>query len=475
MVTTTAKSTRKYLSIKEKVGYALGDTAANFVWRGVIVFLPFFHTDVLGLAAAASGTLLLLTRFWDGITDIAMGVVADRTRTRWGKFRPWILWTAIPFGILSVLTFWAPDLSYNGKLIWAYATYSGLIVLYTMNNVPYNALLGVISPDPTERASVSSYRFVFAFMGGLFMQGFALSFVEYFGHHPALVSLFGEEGDALGYKVTMALFAFVGVILFVLTFLLTKERVKDPQVMTTSLRNDLKDLMANRPWMILFALGVLFVTFTTLKASATLYYFVYFIGDRGLAAAFMTIGLLGAMLGAAITGRLTARFGKRRLMLYSIILGTVSSGLLYLPGSDAIVAIFVLSTITEFATGPIVTLFFAMLADTADYSEWINNRRATGLVYSAGTISMKFGSGIGGAINGWMLAIFGYAGVAGATIAQSPETIHGIRLLISIVPAIAGILMLGAFYFYPLDEKILTQVEEDLIARRGVAGEGTSN
>jgi len=471
MATITA-STRKYLSIKEKIGYALGDTAANFVWRGVIVFLPFFHTDVLGIAAAASGTLLLICRFWDGITDLAMGFVADRTRTRWGKFRPWILWTAIPFGILSVLTFWAPDLSYSGKLIWAYATYYGLLVIYTIHHMPYNALRAALSPDPTERASVATYLLLFAVMGGLFMQGFALSLVEYFGHNPSLVSLFGEEGDALGYKVTMAVFALVGVILFVLTFLLTRERVQDPQVMTTALKQDLKDLMRNRPWIILFALGILFVTFTTLKASATLYYFVYFVENRGLAAAFMTVGLLGAMLGAAITGKLTARLGKRRLMLYLIILGTVSSALLYLPGREAIVPIFVLSTITEFATGPIVTLFFAMLADSADYSEWINKRRATGLVYSAGTISMKFGSGVGGALNGWILALFGYAGVAGMTVAQSPETILGIRLLISVIPAVAGILMLVAFYFYPLDDKTLLQIEEDLIARRGVAEAG---
>jgi GPH family glycoside/pentoside/hexuronide:cation symporter len=182
---TASTATTRVVSIREKIGYALGDTAANFVWRGVIVFLPFFHTDVLGITAAASGTLLLVCRVWDGISDVAMGVVADRTSTRWGRFRPWILWSAVPFGILSVLTFWAPDLSYTGKLIWAYATYSGLILLYTMNNVPYNALMGVMSPDPTERASISSYRFVFAFLGGLFMQGFALTLVDFFGQNEA--------------------------------------------------------------------------------------------------------------------------------------------------------------------------------------------------------------------------------------------------------------------------------------------------
>lgn len=466
MANSTAVQLKRFVSVREKIGYALGDTATNFIWRGVIFFLPFFHTDVLGITAAASGTLLLICRIWDGVTDIGMGMVADRTRTRWGKFRPWIIWTAVPFAILAVLTFWAPDLSYTGKLIWAYVTYSSLIVIYTMNNVPYSALLGVISPDPTERASVSSYRFVFAFLGGLFMQGFALSMVEYFGHHKTLVSLFGQEGDALGYKVTLAVFGAVAVILFVITFLSTRERIQPAAVMTSSLRNDLKDLFQNRPWTVLFGVGILFVTFTTLKGSVTLYYFTYFIGNQGLAAAFMAVGLLGAMLGAAITGKLTQLIGKRRLMLYSIGLATVSSAMLYLPGPEAIVPIFVLSTITEFATGPIVTLFFAMLADTADYSEWKNERRATGLVYSAGTVAMKFGSGVGGAVNGWLLAIFGYVGAAGV-ISQSAETIHGIRLLISVIPAAVGVLLLGVFLFYKLDESTLSSIEKDLEIRRG--------
>lgn len=456
----------KVLSVKEKVGYALGDTAANFVWRGVIFFLPFFHTDVLGITAAASGTLLLVCRVWDGVTDIGMGMVADRTRTRWGMYRPWILWSAVPFGILSVLTFWAPDLSYTGRLLWAYATYSGLIVLYTMNNVPYNALMGVISPNPTERATVSSYRFVFAFLGGLFMQGLAIALVDYFGQHETLVGLFGQRGEALGYKVTMSVFALVAIGLFVVTFLTTRERVQ-PIAMTSSLGRDLKDLFANRPWTVLFGVGILFVTFTTLKASATMYYFVHYVGDRGMAAAFMSVGLLGAMAGAALTGVLTERLGKRRLMLYAIGVAVVSSALLYLPGPGDVVSMFVLSTITEFATGPIVTLFFAMLADTADYSEWVNRRRATGLVYSAGTVAMKFGSGVGGAVNGWMLAWFGY--VAASNAVQTAVTIEGIRLLISLIPALVGLLMLGVFLFYRLDERMLARIEADLAVRRAEA------
>lgn len=463
----TKPPTAGRLSVREKVGYALGDTATNFVWRGVIIFLPFFHTDVLGITAAASGTLLLICRFWDGISDIAVGLIADRTRTRWGKFRPWILWTAVPFGVTAVLVFWAPDLDYTGKLIWAYATYSGLILLYTLNNVPYSTLMGVMSPDPDERASISSYRLVFAFLGGLLMQGMALGMVAYFGSNEILIDLFGQRGDRLGYKVTMTLFSAVGVVLFIITFLSTRERVQ-PITETATLKRDIRDLLSNRPWLILFGVGVLFVTFTTLRGGGTLYYFAHYVGNQALAASYMVAGLLGAMLGAAITGNLTRLVGKRRLMIYSMLVMTVAGGLLYVPGPQHIAAIFVLGTIAEFASGPIVTLFFAMLADAADYSEWRTGQRATGLVYSAGTISMKFGSGVGGAMTGWMLAMYGYVEATDAI--QRLETIEGIRVVISVIPAIVGVGMLLIFLFYRLHGDMLDQVARDLEQRRETTG-----
>ena len=440
------------LSIKEKVGYGLGDTAANLVWRTLMVFLPFFYTDVFGISAAAVGTLLLVCRFWDGITDFLMGLISDRTNTRWGKFRPWILWTAFPFGILTVLTFTTPDLSYTGKLIYAYITYSGLVIVYTANNVPYSALTGVMSSDPLERTSLSSYRFFFAFLGGLITQGLNIY----------LVSFFGKGDDVLGYKYTMTLFAVISIILFLITFLSTKERVKVPVKQDTSMKQDFQDLMKNKPWIIIFFVGFLFVTMSTLKMGAIMFYFKYYVANVGLAAWFMILGSLAAMLGAALTKKFTLLFGKKNTINYCFTLAMVTSGLLFFAKPDNIVIIFVLSLLTEFSAGPIITLFFAMLADTADYSEWKNKRRATGLVFSAGTLAIKLGSGIAGATTGWMLMLFGYT----ANIAQSAETLLGIRLLISVLPAITAILAIVIFRFYKIDEQLIGRIQQELKNRQ---------
>lgn len=447
-----SRAPRMHLSVGEKIGYGLGDTAANLVWRTLIFFLPIFYTDVFGLSAAAVGTLMLVCRIGDGVTDFFMGVIADRTNTRWGKFRPWILWTALPFGIMTVLTFTTPDLSYNGKLIYAYVTYTALILVFTANNIPYAALTGVLTPDPTERTSVSAYRFVFAFMGGLITQGLNIYLVEFFGH--------GDQTK--GYQWTMALFAVVSVILFLITFASTKERVKPADGEHTAIKRDALDLIRNRPWVILFIVGILFVTFTTFRGGVTMYYFKYYIKNTGIAAAFMVVGLIASMVGAGLTGPLTARFGKRTVMNVCILVGIASSSFLYLIGPGGIAMIFVLSAITEFSTGPIIALFFAMLADAADYSEWKTHRRATALVFSAGTLSIKFGSAVAAAISGWMLAWFGYV----ANMEQTGEALLGIRLLFSLIPAAVGVVLLIVFQLYKLDETKLAAIEADLKARR---------
>jgi glycoside/pentoside/hexuronide:cation symporter, GPH family len=439
-------------SVLEKIGYGLGDTAANLVWRTLIFFLPIFYTDVFGLTAAAVGTLMLVCRIGDGVTDFFMGVLADRTNTRWGKFRPWILWTAVPFGILTVLTFTTPDLDYTGKLIYAYITYSALILVYTANNIPYSALTGVLTADPVERTSISSYRFVFAFLGGLITQGLNIY----------LVGFLGKGDEVAGYRWTMTLFAVLSVFLFLVTFASTRERVRPPVDQRTSLKSDAMDLLKNKPWVTLFFVGVLFVTFTTFRGGVTMYYFKYFVGRTDIAAGFMILGLIASMIGAALTGPLVTRWGQRRVMNYSIMLGIVTSALLYFATPGSFVMIFLLSAVTEFSTGPIVALFFAMLGDTADWSEWKNGRRATGLIFSAGTLSMKLGTAFAAAISGWMLAGFGYV----ANVDQTAGALLGIRLLISVFPAVVGVVLLIVFSRYTLDEKVLGQVEADLRARR---------
>jgi GPH family glycoside/pentoside/hexuronide:cation symporter len=444
--------TTQKLPLIEKIGYGLGDTATNLVWRTLMVFLPIFYTDVFGLSAAAVGTLLLVCRYWDGITDFVMGLIADRTKTRWGKFRPWILWTAIPFGIITVLTFTTPSLGPGGKLGYAYITYSLLILVFTANNIPYSALTGVMSSDPQERTSLSSFRFVFAFLGGLITQGLNIY----------LVGFFGKGDDVAGYRLTMTLFAVISVLLFFTTFLTIRERVQPPVQQRTSIRKDARDLFNNQPWLVLFFLGIFFVTFTSLKQGVTMYYFKYFIGNANLAASFMIAGLLAAMIGAALTQKLTAQFGKNRVLKASLFVALVTSAALYFPGAKNLPAVFIFSSLTEFSTGPIVALFFAMLADAADYSEWKNARRATGLVFSAGSVSLKFGTGVAGALIGWLLNAFGYVPNA----AQSVAALQGIRLLISVIPAIAVCLMIAVFHFYRLDEALLKRIQTELQGRR---------
>ncbi|MBD3387277.1 MFS transporter, partial [candidate division KSB1 bacterium] len=302
------------LSVREKIGYSLGDTATNLTWRSFMVFLPIFYTDVFGLSAAAMGTLLLVCRFWDGITDFIMGIVADRTKTRWGKFRPWILWTAFPFGLLTVLAFTTPDFSYTGKLIYAYVTYSLLIIVFTANNVPYSALMGVMTSDPIERTSLSSYRFVFAYLGALMVQGGLIY----------LVAFFGRGNEIEGYMRTMILFAIILVAFLLITFFFTKERVK-PMQGQSSIRQDFKDLVNNKPWLTLFFIGIIFVAFTSIKQGGVMFYFTHYLGAKGLAAGYMVLGLVGSLIGAAITKYLVVRTGKRVLFILAAFISGVFS------------------------------------------------------------------------------------------------------------------------------------------------------
>lgn len=433
----------------EKVAYGLGDTATNLVWRTLMVFLPVFYTDVFGISAAAVGTLLLVCRYFDGITDLLMGLIADRTDTRWGRFRPWILWSTIPFGIATVATFTAIDATPGWKLLYAYVTYSTLILAFTANNVPYSALTGVLSADPAERTSISSFRFFFAFLGGLLTQGLNVP----------LVAFFGQGNDVVGYSWTMSIFAVVSVILLFVTFASTRERVITPIPTSVSLRSDVGMLLRNRPWVIVFVTGLIFVTMTTLKQGVTMYYFKYFVGNTGLATLFMVTGLLAAMAGSAATGPLSRWLGKKALMQAAFGVALVSSAALYVVGPGDVALMVILSSITEFSTGPIVVLFFAMLGDVADYGEWTQHRRMTGLVFSAGTLSMKFGTGIAGALTGWLLTAFGYV----PNVAQSGEALHGIRLLISVFPAIAAAAAMVVVFFYPLTGHTTTEMERALL------------
>jgi GPH family glycoside/pentoside/hexuronide:cation symporter len=443
------------LAIKEKIGYALGDTAANIAWRSLTTFLLVFYTDVFGISAAAAGLLLLVARISDGGLDIVVGMLADRTDTKRGKFRPWILWSTVPLGILMVLTFTTPNFSHTGKIIYAYLTYILMMFAYTSNNIPYSALMGVMTSSHKERTSLSSFRFAGAYLGGIITQGFLIYLVMFLGH--------GNKN--IGYQYAMYLFAVLLVIFLLITYFSTRERVVPPKDQHTNVGRDLKDLITNRPWLILLVIGFLFVTYNSIKQGITVIYFERYLKHIPLTSIYMVALLVVSMIAALATTPLANFFGKRNLFIYSIVFSGLANGMLYFFGPSNIPAIFTFGIMSEFGAGIMPVLFFAMLGDSADYSEWKNNRRATGLFYSAGTFAMKFGGGVAGAIIGFVLSAYHYNGMDTHTV---PGAIPGIRLLMSWIPGIFAAIGALVLAFYPLTKKRLDEIEKDLKTRKEI-------
>lgn len=502
------------LPFYEKVGYAMGDAAANLVWRGALAYLAVFYTDTFGLTAAAAAMLFLVVRLSDGVTDIIMGMIGDRTNTRWGKFRPWILWSTPFLAIFMVLSFTTPDFSPTGKLIYAYITYIGLTLAYTVNNVPYSALMGVMTPSDTERTSLSGFRFAGAFAGGLLVMGFL----------PDLVAYFGQGNDAMGYQYTMYLFAVILIALMVITFTSTKERVAPTIDESTSLKSDLLDLsknlpfiilpllamtlffyyrdiysgiffviimgsmwvlikklinntpenlggtqrdmvdlLTNKPWLILLGIGFLTMLFNGIKYGTIAYYFKYHVGDELMAGKYFIALLLVSILGALSTSYLSSKFGKRNLFIVSLIISGLFTVAFYWVPKGNFNAILILGCSAEFFAAIMPTLFFTMLGDSADYSEWKNGRRATGLIYSAGTFVQKTGGGFAGALVLVVLASYGYDGMDKSTIEAS---LPAMQLLMSWIPAAFAFAGAALMMFYPLTSKQNQEIGYELSQRR---------
>jgi GPH family glycoside/pentoside/hexuronide:cation symporter len=463
------------LTFGEKTGYAFGDAASNLFWMTFIYFQSKFYTDVFFYTPDAKledtllkklAILLLLTRVFDMGFDLFMGVLGDRTQTRWGKFRPYLLWFAVPFGIISFLTFTTPGFSPNGKLIYAYITLSLMMMVYSAINIPYSALMGVISPDSQERTSVSSYRFAFAFGAGLVVQQFTLYLVDYFGKvKPEMGGVLLAAAKAHGYQLTMAIYAVAATALFFLTFALTRERVQPIQE-KSSLQEDLKDLTSNLPWLILFTMGTLTVCAVAIRSGAILYYFQYYVGNEKLSAAFMVAGTLMSLLGTVLIQYVTRFAGRRATYIGLATLGALFLAVSYWVRPEQVALMFVFQLLYCIVTGPTSAVLWAMFADSADYSEWRTGRRATGLVFSAAGMSNKLGWAIGGPLTVWLLASFGYQ----AGIAQTPHALHGILLLFTFIPA-AGFLLTGVgLLFYPLNEARMKKLQGELQARQAVGG-----
>ena len=454
MTTPTPSSDR--LTIREKIGYGLGDTASNFVFHTVNVFLFYYYTDVIGLAAGAVGTLFLVARLFDTVTDPLMGTIADRTNTRWGKYRPYLAGLAIPFGIVGFLLFAVPEGSPSSQLTYAYITYIAVMLIYTAINIPYSALLGVITPNSADRTSVSSYRFVCAFGGQLLIGAAARPLGRYFGG--------GDE--ALGFKITMAIFAVVATLLFWTTFALTRERVLPPKDQKSDLFKELGLLIRNRPWVIMFIAGIFTLANVAVRGAVTLHYFKYFAGDDGspwigvfdMSSVFLTTGTFALIIGVACTSWIS-RFGdKRQLMIWLSSANAVVMALYFFIPADAIALMFIMNILGALLAGPTIPLVWSMFADVADYGQWKFGHRSTALVFSGIQFAQKLGLAIGGAMAGWMLAGFGYVGNA----EQSDESILGIRLMFTLVPAAFALGGVVAIWFYPLRGADVKQMEQDL-------------
>jgi len=442
------------LSIKEKIGYGLGDTASHFVWDMVGFWILIFYTDTFGISAAAAGTIMLIARVWDMVSDPIMGIIADRTNTPWGKFRPYILWMALPYSVLAVLAFTTPDLGPTGKVIYAGVTYLLLMTVFTAINLPYSSLGAVMTSDSYERAGLNSYRFIFAFVGQFIVTGTALSLAMYFG-----------QGDnAKGYQYTLILFAIISFILFMITFKTTKERVQPPKEQKQDLKEDLQNLFKNRPWVILFFVGIVSFVMFAMQNLSIAYYFKYYIGNAESVQLFNVIGTVALIAGIPLSKPLSKRFGKRNVYVASSLISGTFFILLYLPGANSIVSIYILNILAKFTYAPAVPLLWTMLADTADYSEWKNGRRSTGLVFSAATFAQKAGWGIGGALAGWLLALYEFI----PNVEQTVTALTGIKLMISVFPGILYMSCAILLYFYAIDHKTCLIIQKDLEARREI-------
>ena len=440
------------ISVTEKIGYGIGDAAANFIFQTMLVFQLAFYTDTFGITAAAAGTLFLVVRVWDAIFDPLMGVVADRTNTRWGKFRPWVLWTAVPFGIMGFLTFTTPPFGAQGKLIYAYVTYIVLMMVYSANNLPYSALSGVITGDLAERTSLSAYRFVSAMSAALVIQGLALPMVNYFG-----------GGDsAKGYQITMGIFSALAIVFFVITFATTRERVQPDPTQRSSVRRDLADLTRNGPWVAMFVLTVIVFITLAMRGGVMLYYFKYYLGREDLFSIFNVFGTGSTIVGVVASTPLAKRFGKRDVFIVGLALTVVFTAAFVLLPRTAVALIFGTEMVRQLAYGLTIPLLWAMMADVADFSEWKNHRRATAVVFSAIVFALKAGLGFGGAIGGWLLAAYGYV----PNVAQTERALQGIKLTASVFPAITFALGVVCLFFYRIDKRLEIQITDDLAKRR---------
>ncbi len=459
------------LKTTEYLGYALGDTASNLFFQTFAIFLTYFYTDVWGLAPAAIGTMFLVIRLFDAAADPLIGLLADRTQTRWGKFRPYLLWFAIPYGLGGYFLFASPDLSGQGKLVYAYLTYGFMMLVYSFINVPYSSMLGVISPSPQIRTLASSYRFVGAFGGGLLVSLFVRPIVKWLGGGA------DEAGRVLnelkGFQLTMLIFAALSAVMFLVCFATTKERVAVPAGQKSHAWGEIKELLRNYPWVMLLLSAIFSLTFIGLRNGSAIYYFKYvagydnqpvLFGQLDRFTVFVSLGMACQMLGSYCLSFFAKVADKRVLSCMLTAITAVCWATFYVIPKDHFPMQLAVQALGCFCMGPASALVWAMYADVADYGEWKFGRRSTGLVYSASLFAIKTGTALAGLLLPWLLASCGYL----PNVAQSAASILGITLTFSLFPAAFAVLKAVALWVYPLGQTRVNEIANDLAARRAV-------
>lgn len=474
-------SNTEKLSIKEKIGYSLGDLAANLVFQTLMTYLAYFYTDIYGLSPKDSSIIMLVVGLIAAfIFNPIIGAIADRTSTKWGKFRPWILFTSIPLGIIALLAFSTPNFSYQGKVIYAVVTYTLLLLLYASNNLPYSALSGVITGDMKERNSLSSYRFVAVMFAQFFVQVFMLG----------IIKTAGNGDKAIGIEKVMTVLAIIGTIMLIITFLTTKERIVPKPEQKSSLREDLGDLTKNKPWIIMLTLTTLVFVTLAMKGGAYVYYFENYVnkeqltlfikplldtltsmginpfGEDPISAGFGLFnagGIIFMIVGITFSKKLADKYGKRDIFRLFLFISTLFIIAFYFFSSESIVLMFLSQILHGFFYGITIPILWAMIADVADYSEWKNNRRATAIIFSAMMVGLKAGLSIGGSLTTWFLSYFDYTP---NSITQQDSAINGIKLLVSIYPGIPFLIGVGLLFFYEINKKMELEIESELKERR---------
>ncbi|MBP1640487.1 MAG: sugar (Glycoside-Pentoside-Hexuronide) transporter [Bacteroidetes bacterium] len=481
-------STSQKVSVLEKVGYSLGDLAANLVFQTLITYLAYFYTDIYGLKNTDASIIMLAVGLVAAfVFNPIIGALADRTNSKWGKFRPWILYTAIPLGVVAFLAFTTPHFSYKGKLIYAAVTYTFLLLLYASSNLPYSALSGVLTGDMSERNSISSYRFIAVMFAQFFVQVFMLPIIEYAGH--------GDK--AVGIEAVMGWLAIAGSVMLLITFFTTRERIIPTAEQKSTLKEDLSDLSKNKPWLIMLSLTILIFVTLAMKGGSYVYYFnnyvdktalinfidpiIAFLGHLGINISgsdpvatgfglFNGGGIVFQLIGIGLSKKLADKYGKRDVYRSGLFISTIFILIFYFFPPTSVGLMFGSQILHGFFYGITVPVLWAMIADVADFSEWKTNRRATAIIFSAMMVGLKAGLSIGGALVTWILHLYGYipkeSGIDGQAIIQPESVATGARMLVSVFPSIPFLLGCGLLFFYFIDKKMEVNIESDLKARR---------